>query len=77
MPASINPKAFLILIDTSIDSMYELANPGKSPEKNGLITKQDILSLAKDLKQKAAPADPSQLLKRGKQAAKETSQENV
>ena len=47
----------------SIDSMYELAALGELLEQKGLITKHEILSLAKALKQKADlanPTDPSQ-----------------
>jgi hypothetical protein len=46
----------------SIDSMYELAALGELLEQKGLITKQEILTLATALKQKADrsnPTDPS------------------
>jgi len=43
----------------AIDNIYELAALGELLEKKGLIIKQKILALAKDLKQKALPADPS------------------
>ncbi len=60
---SIDPKDFLNLCNMSIDSMYELAALGELLEQKGLITKQEILTLATQLKQKADsanPTDPSQ-----------------
>ena len=51
MPDPIDPQAFLNLCDMSIDSMYELAALGELLEQKGLITKQEILSLAQQLKQ--------------------------
>ena len=43
----------------AIEDMYGLAALGELLERKGLITKQEILALAKDFKQKALPADPS------------------
>ena len=43
----------------AIENMYELAALWELLEKKGLIIKQEILALAKDLKLKALPADPS------------------
>ena len=63
MPDPIDPQAFLNLCNMSIDSMYELAALGALLEQKGLITKHEILSLAKAFKQKADLAnttDPSQ-----------------
>ncbi len=63
MPDPIDRKDFLNLCNMSIDSMYELTALGELLEQKGLITKQEILDLAKALKQKAEssnPTDPSQ-----------------
>lgn len=54
----IDRQAFLNLCEMSIYSMYELAALGELLEKNGLITKQEIYTSAKDLKQKTPPAEP-------------------
>ncbi len=42
----------------SIDNMYELEAIGEWLEQKGLLTKQEILDLAKDLKQKSITPDP-------------------
>lgn len=57
MPDSQDRQAFLNLCEMSIDSMYELAALGELLEKKGLITKQEIYTLAKDLKQTTPPAE--------------------
>lgn len=57
MSDPIDPQAFLNLCEMSIDSMYELAALGELLEKKGLITKQEIYTLAKDLKQKTPSAE--------------------
>ncbi len=59
MPDPVDPKAFLNLCDMSIDNMYELEAIGELMENKGLMTKQEILTLAKDLKQQALTPDPS------------------
>ncbi len=59
MSDAIDPKAFLNLCDMSIDNMYELEAIGELLENKGLMTKQEILDLAKDLKQKSITPDPS------------------
>ena len=61
MPDPIDPKAFLNLCDMSIDSMYELAALGELLEQKGLITKQEISSLATELKHKNPPADSAEI----------------
>ncbi len=58
MPDPVDPKAFLNLCDMSIDNMYELEAIGELLEQKGLLTKQEILDLAKDLKQKSITPDP-------------------
>ena len=59
MSDALDPKAFRNLCDMSIDSMYELEAIGELLEQKGLLTKQEILTLAKDLKQKSMTPDPS------------------
>ncbi len=62
MPDPIDRKDFQNLCDMTIDSMYELAALGELLEQKGLLTKQEILTLAQQLKQKADSAnstDPS------------------
>ncbi len=61
MPDPIDPQAFLNLCDMSIDSMYELSALGELLEQKGLITKQEILTLAQQLKQKADSTHPTDL----------------
>ena len=56
MPDPVDPKAFVNLCDMSIDSMYELAALGELLEQKGLITKQEILTLATALKHQNPPA---------------------
>ena len=58
MPDPIDPQAFLNLCDISIDK-YELEALGELLEQKGLLTKHEILTLAKDLKQKADSASPN------------------
>ncbi len=53
MPDPIDPEDFKNLCDLSIDNMYELEALGKLLEQKGLITKEEIITLAKQLKQKA------------------------
>ena len=62
MTDPIDPKAFLNLCDMSIDSMYELAALGELLEQKGLITKQEIISLATELKHQNPPANPTDIL---------------
>ena len=63
MPDPVDPKAFLTLVELAIGNMYELEALGELLELKGLITKQEILDLATELKRKPPPAeqtDPSQ-----------------
>lgn len=57
MSDPIDRQAFLNLCEMSIDNTYELAALGELLEQKGLITKQEILALAKDLKQQTPPAE--------------------
>ena len=59
MPDPVDPKAFLTLVELAIANMYEVEALGALLEQKGLISKQEILTLAKELKQKAIPPDPS------------------
>jgi len=58
MPDPVDPKAFLPLVELAIANMYELEAIGELLEQKGLLTKDEIINLAKDLKQKAIPPDP-------------------
>jgi len=62
MPDPVDRQAFLNLCDMSIDSMYELAALGELLEQKGLITKQEILTLATELKHQNSPADSADIL---------------
>jgi hypothetical protein len=57
MPEPVDPQAFVMLVEMTIDNMYELEAIGKLLEHKGVLTKQEILALAKDLKQKTPSAD--------------------
>ena len=57
MPDPVDPKAFLTLVEMSIDSMYELAALGELLEQKGVMTKEEIITLAKELKRKTPPTD--------------------
>ncbi len=50
MTDSIGRKDFLNLCEMSMDSMYELAALGELLEKKGPTTKQEIITLATELK---------------------------
>ena len=47
MSDAVDPQAFRNLCDMSIDNMYELEAIGELLENKGLMTKQEILTLAK------------------------------
>ncbi len=57
MSDPVDPKAFLTLVELAIANMYELEAIGELLEQKGVMTKQAIIDLAKDLKQKNPPAD--------------------
>ena len=61
MPDAKHRQDFLNLCDMSIDNSYELEAIGELLEPKGILTKQEILSLAKDLKRKNPPADLTDL----------------
>ena len=61
MPDPVDRQAFLNLCDMSIDSMYELAALGELLEQKGLMTKQEILTLATELKHQNPSADAADL----------------
>jgi hypothetical protein len=42
----------------AIDNMYELKAIGALLEQKGVMTKDEIITLAKELKRKTSPADP-------------------
>ena len=63
MPDPKDHQAFLNLCEMAIDNMYDLEALGALLEQKGLLTKEEILTLAKELKQKADSVnltDPSQ-----------------
>ena len=63
MPDPENRQSFLNLCEMAIDNMYELEALGALLEQKGLITKQEIITLAQDLKRKNPPIEataPSQ-----------------
>ena len=72
MPDPTDPEAFMNLCEMAIDNMYELEALGELLEKKGLLTKQEIIALAKDLKRKNPPAEPTDLLQQ-----RFTAQENA
>ena len=56
-------QTFLKLCEMTIDNMYEIEALGELLEQKGLLTKQEILTLAQDLKRKNPPVestDPTQ-----------------
>lgn len=57
MADPVDPQAFLNLVEMSIDSMYELEAIGELLEQKGVITKNEIITLAKMLKRKIPPTE--------------------
>jgi len=59
------PQAFLTLVELPIGNMYEVEAIGELLEQKGVMTKQDIIELAKELKRKTpspealAPSTPN------------------
>lgn len=51
-------QAFLNLCEMAIDNMYELEALGELLEQKGVMTKNEIITLAKELKQKTPSAEP-------------------
>ena len=58
MPDPVDPKAFLTLDELAIANMYELEAIGELLEQRGVMTKAEIIALAKDLKRKTPPTEP-------------------
>ena len=50
-------QAFLNLCEMAIDNMYELEALGELLEQKGVMTKNEIMTLAKELKRKTPQAD--------------------
>ena len=57
MSDPVDPKAFLTLVELAIANMYEVEAIGELLEQKGLLTKQEIPDLGKDLKRKNPPAE--------------------
>jgi len=57
MPDPVDPKAFLNLCEMAIDNMYELEAIGELLEQKGVLTKDEIITLAKELKGKTPPTE--------------------
>ena len=53
-------QTFLNLCEMAIDNMHELEAIGILLEQKGLLTKQEIIALAQDLKRKNLPVEPTQ-----------------
>ena len=58
MSDPVDPQAFVTLVEMAIDNMYELEAIGELLEQKGVMTKAEIIALAKDLKRKTPPAEP-------------------
>jgi len=58
MPDPVDPKAFLALVELAIGNMYEVEAIGELLEQKGVLTKDEIIALAKELKRKNPPAQP-------------------
>jgi hypothetical protein len=58
MPDPKDREAFLNLCEMAIDNMYELAALGELLEQKGVMTKDEIIALAKELKRKTPPTEP-------------------
>jgi len=52
MPDPVDPKAFLTLVELAIANMYEVEAIGELLEQKGVLTKDEIIALAKELRQK-------------------------
>ena len=58
MSDPVDPQAFVTLVEMAIDNMYELEAIGELLEQKGVMTKAEIIALAKELKRKTPPAEP-------------------
>jgi len=52
MPDPVDPKAFLTLVELAIANMYEVEAIGELLEQKGVLTKDEIIALAIELRQK-------------------------
>ena len=57
MSDPIDPQGYLNLVEMTIDSMYELEAIGELLQQRGVMTKSEIIALAKDLKRKKLPTE--------------------
>ena len=57
MSDPVDPKTLLTLVEMSIDNTYELAALGELLEQKGVLTKDEIITLAKELKRKTPPTE--------------------
>jgi len=57
MSDPVDPKTLLTLVEMSIDNTYELAALGELHEQKGVMTKEEIITLAKELKPKTPPTE--------------------
>jgi hypothetical protein len=57
MSDPIDPQGYLNLVEMTIDSMYELEAIGELLQQRGVMTKAEIIALAKDLKRKTPPTE--------------------
>ena len=58
MPDPVDPKAFLTLVELAIGNMYGLEAIGELLEQKGVLTKDEIIALAKELRQKNPQTKP-------------------
>ncbi len=58
MPDPVDPKAFLTLVELAIGNMYEVEAIGELLEQKGVLTKDEIIALAKELRQKNPQTKP-------------------
>jgi hypothetical protein len=58
MPDPKDCEAFLNLCEMAIDNMYELEAIGELLKQKGVMTKDEIITLAKELKRKTPPLVP-------------------
>ena len=57
MSDPVDSKTLLTLVEMSIDNTYELAALGELLEQKGVLTKEEIITLAKELKRKTPPTE--------------------
>lgn len=57
MSDPVEPQGYLNLVEMTIDNMYELEAIGELLEQRGVMTKDEIITLAKELKRKTPPTE--------------------